>query len=104
MPGMMEQDSGTDDDLPPPSHQHAHSTRVARGGRISTNGRAAQSSQAAYHHARPTNHAVSAEQQIRRLEQEAYTSVLRAFHAQSEAITWVHQIWLSTALYEVSQA
>lgn len=29
------------------------------------------------------------EVQIHRLEQEAYTSVLRAFKAQSDAITWV---------------
>lgn len=29
------------------------------------------------------------ETQIHQLEQEAYTSVLRAFKAQSDAITWV---------------
>lgn len=29
------------------------------------------------------------EAQIHRLEQEAYSSVLRAFKAQSDAITWV---------------
>ena len=32
------------------------------------------------------------ETQIHQLEQEAYCSVLRAFKAQSDAITWVHTL------------
>ncbi|XP_073002593.1 protein EMSY-LIKE 3-like isoform X1 [Typha latifolia] len=68
--------SGTDDDLPP-----SHHNRSRRGGRVPGNGR-------------PIIDAASylrvedIETQIRRLEREAYSSVLRAFKAQSETITW----------------
>ncbi|XP_020265400.1 protein EMSY-LIKE 3-like isoform X3 [Asparagus officinalis] len=69
--------SGTDDDLPP-----SHQNRGARGGRVTGNGRAVVG-------APPFPRAQSdMEIQIHRLEQEAYTSVLRAFKAQSDAITW----------------
>ncbi|CAN8318432.1 unnamed protein product [Cochlearia groenlandica] len=72
--------SGTDDDLPP-SH------RVPRGGgRVSGNGRATNL---------PPSYPkmyddVSAdmEAQIHQIEKEAYISVLRAFKAQADAITW----------------
>nr|XP_029116580.1 protein EMSY-LIKE 3 isoform X1 [Elaeis guineensis] len=69
--------SGTDDDLPP-----SHQNRSARGGRINGNGRAAVG---AFPYTRPQN---DMESEIHRLEQEAYSSVLRAFKAQSDAITW----------------
>ncbi|XP_068647305.1 protein EMSY-LIKE 3-like isoform X2 [Aristolochia californica] len=71
--------SGTDDDLPP-----SHQNRVARGGRVAGNGRTAIAGSLPYN---PRVHA-DMETQIHRLEQEAYSSVLRAFKAQSDAITW----------------
>ncbi|RWW73246.1 hypothetical protein BHE74_00018896, partial [Ensete ventricosum] len=69
--------AGTDDDLPP-----THHNRGARGGHVSGNGRAIVG---AIVYPRLQN---DMEVQIHRLEQEAYTSVLRAFKAQSDAITW----------------
>ncbi|KAK9123076.1 hypothetical protein Sjap_012678 [Stephania japonica] len=70
--------SGTDDDLPP-----SHQTRIPRVGRAAGNGRSAVMGSLPY--ARLHN---DMETQIRYLEQEAYGSVLRAFKAQSDAITW----------------
>ncbi|XP_022960974.1 protein EMSY-LIKE 3-like isoform X1 [Cucurbita moschata] len=70
--------SGTDDDLPPP-----HQNRFQRGGVPAGNGRSA-----------PINSSTlprmlgDMEMQIHQIEQEAYSSVLRAFKAQSDAITW----------------
>ncbi|KAG6590232.1 Protein EMSY-LIKE 3, partial [Cucurbita argyrosperma subsp. sororia] len=70
--------SGTDDDLPPP-----HQSRFQRGGVSAGNGRSA-----------PINSSTlprmlgDMEMQIHQIEQEAYSSVLRAFKAQSDAITW----------------
>lgn len=73
--------SGTDDDLPP-----SHQNRIARGaGRISGNGR---SSAGPVPYARMQN---EMERHIHWLEQEAYSSVLRAFKAQSDAITWAKE-------------
>lgn len=72
---------GTDDDLPP-----SHQNRGARVGRLAGNGRAVMS---ALPYPRLQN---DMETQIHQLEQEAYTSVLRAFKAQSDAITWVLRI------------
>ncbi|CAL5065210.1 unnamed protein product [Urochloa decumbens] len=70
--------SGTDDDLPP-----SYPNRSNRGsGRVSGNGRAIVPA-SSYARA-PTD----MEAQIQQLEQEAYCSVLRAFKAQSDAITW----------------
>ncbi|XP_017976905.1 PREDICTED: protein EMSY-LIKE 1 isoform X1 [Theobroma cacao] len=69
--------SGTDDDLPP-----SHQTRVSRGGNIAGNGRSIVGS-ASY-----SRMHFDMEAQIHQLEQEAYCSVLRAFKAQSDAITW----------------
>lgn len=69
--------SGTDDDLPP-----SHQNRGSRGGRVAGNGRSVVGS-APY----PRLHS-DMETQIHHLEQEAYSSVLRAFKAQSDAITW----------------
>ncbi|KAG7027775.1 Protein EMSY-LIKE 3 [Cucurbita argyrosperma subsp. argyrosperma] len=68
--------SGTDDDLPP-----SHRNRVSRGGHISGKGRSVLSS---FPYPRVRN----MEAQIHHLEQEAYCSVLRAFKAQADAITW----------------
>ena len=70
--------AGTDDDLPP-----SHQNRGSRGGRVAGNGRSVVGS-APY----PRLHS-DMETQIHHLEQEAYSSVLRAFKAQSDAITWV---------------
>ncbi|GAB4856095.1 Protein EMSY-LIKE 3 [Ancistrocladus abbreviatus] len=70
--------SGTDDDLPPP-----HQNRFARGGRVAGNGRPAVAGSTPF----PRMHN-DMETQIHLIEQEAYCSVLRAFKAQSDAITW----------------
>lgn len=70
--------AGTDDDLPP-----SHQNRSTRGGLVSRNGRPVVGS-----HAYPRVQ-IDMESQIHQIEQEAYTSVLRAFKAQSDAITWV---------------
>ncbi|KAJ7543643.1 hypothetical protein O6H91_09G046400 [Diphasiastrum complanatum] len=72
--------SGTDDDLPP-----SHSGRVVRGGRISGNRRG--SIGRTYGRPQPPN----IQDLIYKLEQDAYTAVLRAFGAQSEAITWAKE-------------
>ncbi|KAL8500708.1 hypothetical protein ACS0TY_020334 [Phlomoides rotata] len=74
--------SGTDDDFPPP-HQNRNQNRMSRGGRISGNGRPAGSMP----HPRMYDEA-DMEAKIHQLEQEAYSSVLRAFKAQADAITW----------------
>jgi ENT domain len=82
-----EWDAGTDDDLPP-----SYQNRNARGGpRVSGNGR----STAVVGGAGPGSYSRGGgahsdmESQIHMLEQEAYCSVLRAFKAQADAITWV---------------
>ncbi|KAK8477836.1 hypothetical protein V6N13_007717 [Hibiscus sabdariffa] len=69
--------SGTDDDLPP-----SHPTRVSIRSSIAGNGRSIIGS-ASYSRMHP-----DMETQIHLLEQEAYCAVLRAFKAQSDAITW----------------
>ncbi|KAG9138210.1 hypothetical protein Leryth_001429 [Lithospermum erythrorhizon] len=74
--------SGTDDDLPP-----SHQNRITRGGgRMAGNGRSAVMGSAPY----PPRmyNKPDMEVQIHQLEQEAYSSVLRAFKAQADAITW----------------
>ncbi|XAR54313.1 hypothetical protein NMG60_11029381 [Bertholletia excelsa] len=72
--------SGTDDDLPP-----SHQNRIARGGRVAGNGRSAVMGSVPY----PRMYGeTDMEAQIHHLEQEAYSSVLRAFKAQADAITW----------------
>ncbi|XP_042375462.1 protein EMSY-LIKE 3-like isoform X2 [Zingiber officinale] len=68
--------SGTDDDLPP-----SHYNKGVRGP-IRGNGRTIIS---AFRYSRLQN---DMEIQIHRIEQEAYSSVLRAFKAQSDTITW----------------
>ncbi|XP_011037909.1 PREDICTED: uncharacterized protein LOC105134965 isoform X2 [Populus euphratica] len=70
--------SGTDDDLPP-----THRNRFQSGVRTAGNGRSAVGGAAS----QPRLHS-DMESQIHNIEQEAYTSVLRAFKAQSDAITW----------------
>ncbi|XP_030457893.1 protein EMSY-LIKE 1 isoform X1 [Syzygium oleosum] len=68
--------SGTDDDLPP-----SNQNRNSRQGRSSGNARSLLGSV-------PPRMYNNMEAQIHHLEQEAYSSVLRAFKAQSDAITW----------------
>ncbi|CAO2837207.1 unnamed protein product [Amaranthus hypochondriacus] len=70
--------SGTDDDLPPP-----HQNRFARNARVAGNGRSAVPASS---YPRMQNNDM--ETQIHLIEQEAYCSVLRAFKAQSDALTW----------------
>ncbi|KAF4370713.1 hypothetical protein F8388_025092 [Cannabis sativa] len=67
----------TDDDIPP-----SHQNRVPRGSRVAGNERSAVGS-ISY----PRMYA-DMETQIHNLEQEAYCAVLRAFVAQSDALTW----------------
>lgn len=78
MYSVYEITAGTDDDLPP-----SHRNRVSRGGHISGKGMSVLSS---FPYTRVHN---DMEAQIHHLEQEAYCSVLRAFKAQADAITWV---------------
>ncbi|CAL5087666.1 unnamed protein product [Urochloa decumbens] len=68
--------SGTDDDLPPTKN------RGLRGRSFSANGRA---SAGAFPYMRANN---DLESEIHRVEQDAYTGVLRAFKVQSDAISW----------------
>ncbi|WCJ33997.1 Emsy N Terminus (ENT)/ plant Tudor-like domains-containing protein [Euphorbia peplus] len=68
--------SGTDDDLPP------HQQSILKRERILGNGRSGVGS-GAYSRIH-----IDMEAQIHHLEQEAYSAVLRAFKAQSDAITW----------------
>ncbi|XP_057954216.1 protein EMSY-LIKE 3 isoform X3 [Malania oleifera] len=70
--------SGTDDDLPP-----THQNRFQRGGRAAGNGRSGVAGSAPF--LRVQN---DMETQIHNIEQDAYSSVLRAFKAQSDAISW----------------
>ncbi|PWA80381.1 emsy N Terminus (ENT)/ plant Tudor-like domains-containing protein [Artemisia annua] len=73
--------SGTEDDDLPPSHQN----RIPRGGHVAGNGRPAVMGSVQY----PRMHGdTDMESQIHQLEQEAYSSVLRAFKAQADAISW----------------
>ena len=72
---------GADDDLPP-----SHPTRVSIGGNFAGNGRSIVG-YASYSRVHS-----DMEAQIHLLEQEAYCSVLRAFKAQSDAITWVYAL------------
>ncbi|KAK8543341.1 hypothetical protein V6N12_015896 [Hibiscus sabdariffa] len=80
--------SGTDDDLP-----SSHQNRFQRGGRTAAgNGRSAVvgsvgNGRSAVAHL-PRIHGGDMETQIHLIEQEAYSSVLRAFKAQSDALTW----------------
>ncbi|KAK4740795.1 hypothetical protein SAY87_024383 [Trapa incisa] len=70
--------SGTDDDLPPP-----HRNRFQRGGRAAGSFRPTMVGAAPL----PT-HNGDMETQIHLIEQEAYCSVIRAFKAQSDVISW----------------
>nr|KYP31886.1 hypothetical protein KK1_047578 [Cajanus cajan] len=72
--------SGTDDDLPP-----THQNRIPRGACLAGNGRSAAGS---IQYPRRMYSEIDMETQIHQLEQEAYSSVLRAFKAQADAITW----------------
>ncbi|KAL2478528.1 Protein EMSY-LIKE 3 [Forsythia ovata] len=70
--------SGTDDDFP-------HQNRIQRGGGIAGNGRPTVMGSVPYP---MTHNETDMEDKIHLLEQEAYSSVLRAFKAQADAITW----------------
>lgn len=70
--------SGTDDDLP-----SSHQNRFQRSGRAAGNGRSGVAGTVPF----PLGHN-DMEIEIHHIEQEAYCSVLRAFKAQSDAITW----------------
>ncbi|KAK4266512.1 hypothetical protein QN277_027418 [Acacia crassicarpa] len=70
--------SGTDNDLPP-----SHQSRFPRPGHVAGNGRSALVGSGPF--SRVQN---DMETQIHNIEQEAYTSILRAFKAQSDAISW----------------
>ncbi|XP_047341001.1 protein EMSY-LIKE 3-like [Impatiens glandulifera] len=72
--------SGTDDDISLP-----HQNRMQRGGRVAGNGRPAVPGSVSYG---IVYNDTEMENQIHLLEQEAYSSVLRAFKAQADAITW----------------
>ncbi|XP_031482931.1 protein EMSY-LIKE 3-like [Nymphaea colorata] len=73
--------SGTDDDLPP-----SHQNRLTRGPRASGNG---PNGRAAIMGNLPYNRVQNdMESEIHWLEQEAYSSVLRAFKAQADVVTW----------------
>ncbi|KAB1224884.1 hypothetical protein CJ030_MR1G008842 [Morella rubra] len=76
---ILKKIAGTDDDLPP-----SHQNRIPRGGRVAGNGRSAVG---AVPYPRMYGE-TDMETQIHQLEQEAYSSVLRAFKAQADAITW----------------
>lgn len=82
--------AGTDDDLPP-SYPNSRSNRGS--GRVSGNGRAIVPASS---YARAST---DMEAQIQQLEQEAYCSVLRAFKAQSDAITWVETLSYSLLIW-----
>lgn len=73
--------AGTDDDLPP-----THQNRIPRGVHPARNGRSAGASYPM------TYGEIDMETQIHMLEKEAYSSVLRAFKAQDDAITWVYSV------------
>jgi len=73
--------SGTDDDLPP-----NHRNRIPRGAHPARNGRSAGASYPV------TYGEIDMETQIHQLEMEAYCSVLRAFKAQDDVITWVYSV------------
>ncbi|XP_073139564.1 protein EMSY-LIKE 3-like isoform X2 [Henckelia pumila] len=73
--------SGTDDDFPPPPHQN----RMPRLGHTSGNGRPAVMGSIPYPRMLDE---VDIVDKIHHLEKEAYISVLRAFKAQADAITW----------------
>ena len=77
---FLDKPAGTDDDLPPPLQN-----RFARGSRVAGNVRSAVLSTTQF----PMMYS-DMETQIHHIEQEAYSSVLRAFKAQSDAITWVY--------------
>ncbi|XWS52450.1 hypothetical protein CRYUN_Cryun11dG0071400 [Craigia yunnanensis] len=76
---VLSDSSGTDDDLPP-----SHQNRFQRGVHTAAgNGRSAAVGSAPF----PRMHG-GMETQIHLIEQEAYCLVLRAFKAQSDALTW----------------
>ena len=84
---QSDSDGTDDDDLPP---THLNRSQSTRKGRPSGNGKASGS--------------VYIEQQIRQLELDAYTALLRAFGAQSEAISWAKETLMSDMRKELRVA
>lgn len=82
--------AGTDDDLPP-----SHPNRFPRAGSAAGNVRSEVFGTAQFL-------PMDMEIKIHHIEQEAYISVLRAFKAQSEAITWV-QLYSENMMSSVSK-
>ncbi|XP_044984233.1 protein EMSY-LIKE 3-like isoform X3 [Hordeum vulgare subsp. vulgare] len=84
--------SGTDDDLPPPYPNNPNNRSIRGSGRASGNGRAVVPVSGNGRAIAPASSYPRAqtdmETQIQQLEQEAYCAVLRAFKAQSDALTW----------------
>ncbi|XP_057845103.2 protein EMSY-LIKE 3 isoform X3 [Cryptomeria japonica] len=78
--GHSDSSAGTDDDIPP------HASQMPREGRGSGNGRAT---------VQKTQYGRLQNDQIHWFEEEAYCCVLRAFKAQSDAITWEKEALLS---------
>ncbi|KAL6569782.1 hypothetical protein OROMI_014296 [Orobanche minor] len=88
--------SGTDDDFPRPGPPHQN--RMSRGGRISGNGRPAAMGSMPY----PMMYdGTDMEAKIHQLEQEAYSSILRAFKAQADAISWDKETLMTTLRKEL---
>jgi hypothetical protein len=86
--------TGTDDDLPP-SYQNTRGMKCS--GRLSGNGRDTLRVDP-YARVQPQT---DMETQIHQLEQEAYCFVLRAFKAQSDAITWVGALTCASLHYMI---
>ncbi|KAL9302776.1 Protein EMSY-LIKE 4 [Arabidopsis thaliana] len=91
--------SGTDDDLPP-SHRVPRGGGGGRGGRVAGNGRPLNL---------PPSYpkmyddlAADMEAQIHQIEKEAYISVLRAFKAQGDAISWEKESVITELRKELS--
>lgn len=88
----LETPAGTDDDLPP-----SHQNRFKQPDHAAGKGRLAVVGTGPF--PRMQN---DMEAQIHNIEQEAYASVLRAFKAQSDAITWVPvSLFNGPAFYEL---
>jgi len=82
-----ESDGTDDEDLPPPTHLGSMTRKGCPRGNGKSGGTAA-----------------SIEQQIRKLELDAYTAILRAFGAQSEVITWTKERLMSDLRKELRVA
>ncbi len=89
--------SSTDDDDDDDDVLPVHSGRMTRGGRVRGTGRGGAAGGGGGGGGGRSSQMIilPIEQQIRKLELDAYTAVLRAFGAQSEAITWARERLMS---------